>query len=179
MAQDSGILSIRRADLNDADALALVGGATFLESFAGVLDGADIVAHCQRHHSPDVYRRALEDIRCRAWVAETTTGAAIVGYVLVTPPDLPLPDLDAGDFEVKRIYLLRRFQGGGIGRRLMDVAMEDVRARGARRLLLGVYSGNDQALGFYRRLGFERVGDRLFRVGAVDHYDYILARPVN
>lgn len=37
-------VSLRRCGVDDANALALVGQATFLESFAGTLDGADILA---------------------------------------------------------------------------------------------------------------------------------------
>ena len=46
----------------------------------------------------------------------------------------------------------------------------------SRRVLLGVYSRNEAALGFYARLGFTRAGTRNFRVGANDYFDYILQR---
>jgi ribosomal protein S18 acetylase RimI-like enzyme len=43
-----------------------------------------------------------------------------------------------------------------------------------KRLLLGVYSRNDQALAFYARMGFSRVGDRIFKVGDSEYFDYVL-----
>ena len=57
-------------------------------------------------------------------------------------------------------------------------AIAHARARHARRLLLGVYAGNAQAIGFYRHLGFEQVGTRQFNVGGGDYDDCILARPI-
>ena len=45
--------AIRSCTPADAQALALVGAATFLETFAGVLDGQAIVAHCEQAHDPD------------------------------------------------------------------------------------------------------------------------------
>ena len=47
---------------------------------------------------------------------------------------------------------------------------------GSRRLLLGVYSRNAPALRFYARMGFVQAGERMFRVGSSDYYDYLLAR---
>ena len=52
--------AIRRASSADDAALAVVGQATFLETFAGVLDGAAIVAHCREAHSAARYRQWLE-----------------------------------------------------------------------------------------------------------------------
>ena len=42
--------TIREAGADDAAALALIGAATFLETFAGILDGDAIVAHCAAKH---------------------------------------------------------------------------------------------------------------------------------
>lgn len=168
---------IRRAAAGDADALALVGAATFLDTFAGVLDGADIVAHCRKQHSAEAYAQALADPAVALWLAETA-GAAPVGFAMLTPPhlpDLPPQQQRAGDLELKRIYLLSRFHGGGTGRRLMQHAIDEARARGAGRLLLGVYAGNARALAFYARCGYAQVGERRFQVGANTYHDAILA----
>ncbi len=54
--------------------------------------------------------------------------------------------------------------------------MEEARARGAPRLLLGVYAGNDRAIAFYGRQGFKPVGERSFLVGANRYHDLVLAR---
>ena len=40
---------LRRAQIDDAPLLAQVGAATFLETYAGLLDAEDIGVHCQRH----------------------------------------------------------------------------------------------------------------------------------
>ena len=81
-----------------------------------------------------------------------------------------------GDLELKRIYLLGRFQGGGSGAALLAAAIEEATRRGAERLLLGVHGGNDAAIGFYRHQGFTQIGVRKFRVGASDYDDLVLTR---
>lgn len=171
-------IKIRACVLGDETALSLLGQATFLETFAGVLGGADIVTHCAAQHAAAVYRLWLEHGQTHLWMAEIEPGGAPVGYLVLAAAALPVADLSEGDLEIKRIYLLHRFQGHGLGKRLLDEAIKFSVQRGAQRLLLGVYAKNEQAIGFYRRYGFAPVGARRFRVGDNDYDDSILARVI-
>lgn len=175
MTEPSAV-TIRRAGADDADALAAIGAATFLESFAGVLPGADIVTHCARAHAVERYRAYLADDQSACWLAGVEPGGAPIGYAAATAPDLPLPDLSPDDWELKRIYLFSRFQGSGAGWALMRAVLDEARRRGRRRLLLGVYGRNDKAIAFYRRCGFRVAGERRFTVGASTFDDLIFAR---
>jgi ribosomal protein S18 acetylase RimI-like enzyme len=171
--------AVRTAGPDDAERLALVGRATFLETFAGVLDADAILGHCERQHAPDLYAAWLGDGRSRLWLAEAETGGAPVGYAVLAPAELPRPEPTQADAELKRIYLLGRFQGGGLGRRLMEAALGAAREDGYARLLLGVYAGNAPALAFYRRSGFEVVGERRFTVGPRTYEDLVLSTPLD
>lgn len=171
-------VEIRPCGPQDAEALALVSRATFLESYADVLPAADILAHCEIQNRPELYRDWLSTPGWRAWLAERADTRAPLGFALSCPPDLPLPT-GPGDVELKRIYLLHRFQGVGGGAALLAAAETAARADGFDRLLLGVYSKNAQALGFYARQGFTQAGVRTFRVGANDYDDLVLAKPLS
>lgn len=168
-------ITIRRCAPGDEVALSIVGQASFLDTFAGVLSGKDILGHCVRQHSSEKYEAWLQDAASAVWIAEIAPGAAPVGYLVLTKPDLPLADMSPQDAEVKRIYLLNRFRGGGLGRRLMQEAEAHARSQGIRRLLLGVYSGNAAAISFYEKLGYRRVGERSFTVGDSTYHDFILS----
>lgn len=171
-------MEIRVAGPGDERLLQLVGAATFLDAFAGVLPAGDIALHCEREHAAARYGAWLADGGSRLWLACARPGGAPVGYLVLTRPQLPLPDLGPADWEIKRIYLLHRHQGRGLGARLMSVAVAAAKSAGAQRLLLGVYAGNTPALGFYRRLGYADCGTREFRVGANTYHDLILALPL-
>lgn len=168
---DDPIASLRSCLPGDEHALALVGAATFLESFAGTLDGADILAHCRLSHAEQKYAAWLSSPDAHACVAEIKQ--APVGYALLCPPDLPVP-IAPTDIELKRIYLLHRFQKFGIGAALLQWSIEHARTLGMRRLLLGVYGGNSAAIAFYIRHGFEQIGTRQFLVGSTLHDDLVL-----
>jgi ribosomal protein S18 acetylase RimI-like enzyme len=102
---------------------------------------------------------------------------APVGFAVLSPPDLPVA-VTQNDIELKRIYLLHRFQGGGLGRRLLEWSVAEARAQGKQRLLLGVKADNTAALAFYDRAGFVRIGERKFLVGGMLCDDYILSLTV-
>jgi diamine N-acetyltransferase len=171
-------ITARKCVPGDEATLSLVGQATFLEAFAGVISGQDILAHCRKQHAVDKYVAWLGDAASAVWLAEAEPGRAPVGYLVLTTPDLPLPDLGPADAEVKRIYLLHRFQGQGVGRLLMDAAQAHAAAIGIKRLLLGVYSKNTAAITFYEKLGYAKVGRRSFRVGENTYEDFVFALPV-
>jgi len=165
---------LRHASADDAAILSLVAGATFLEAFAGVLDGADIAAHVARHSSAEAFARYLSQ-GAIATLAEAEQGAAPLGYTLLTTPDLPVEPCP-GDIELKRIYALAPTHGQGLGPALMSQAVNDARSAGHRRLLLGVYGGNVRAHRFYIKQGLSVVGERRFLVGATWHDDLVFAR---
>jgi ribosomal protein S18 acetylase RimI-like enzyme len=166
---------LRRATAADAPAVAMVAAASFLETFAGILPGQDIVAHCTRNSSAAKFAGWADDPASVVTLAEHPEGAAPVGYTLLTTPDLPVAPLD-GDLELRRIYALSITRGTGLGRRLMVQAIADTRALAKTRLLLGVLGTNRVARAFYEREGFTLVGERRFNVGAGWYDDVIYAR---
>lgn len=166
--------SIRQATAEDADALALIGSATFLETFSGVLAGRDIIGHCARVHSADAYRSIFFG-GGKIWLAELEPGDAPIGFAVVGQPDLPT--CGDGDIELKRIYCLSRFHGCGLGTALMEAVIDA--ASSYRRLLLGVYAGNTRAHEFYYKHGFAKVADRKFDVGGTLYDDFVMAKPLS
>lgn len=171
---------IRQATASDAEALAVVGAATFLDGFADLIPGTDLVSHCNTHHSASAYAGYLasEDARTAAWLAEHGETGAPIGYALTCPPDLPIPT-GHRDIELKRIYLLSRAHGGGAAQALMDAALAHAAHYGAPRMLLGTYDGNARAIGFYARNGFSHAGTRQFCVGEQVFDDIIMSRAMS
>jgi GNAT superfamily N-acetyltransferase len=191
-------ITLRRATLADAPALALTGAATFLEAFTWMLPGADILAHTLKHHTADAYAKYIADPDTRITLAVTSPALGFehepgspIGYALLCTPELPTFAVLPTDIELKRIYLFSRFRtapvldaaGAAIpnlrpAQALMDAAIADARALGRTRLLLGTHAGNQRAIAFYRRNGFTEAGTRTFQVGNQQCCDLIFARPL-
>ena len=171
----SELVELRLCTLEDASTLAIVGAATFLESFAGLVPGDAILAHCRKNHVASVYSAYLAHPQTRAWLAEVAPGAAPVGYALLTAPDFPPELVREGDVELRRIYVFSRFHGSGAGWRLMELAIASAREQGAKRLLLGVHPDNARAIAFYRKNGFQSIGTRKFQVGNAQFEDPVFS----
>ena len=170
MATDRQIrIAIREANEADAARLSLVADATFLETFAGLIDGNALVAHCAKHHNVDHLRDRFAR-GARAWLAELD--GAPVGYALLVAAELDAAQ--PGDVELKKIYLLSRFHGGDTAARLLDSVIAG--SAGRSRLLLGVKDDNHRAIGFYRKHGFRQIATRRFDVGGTLYDDVVLAR---
>ncbi len=144
-----------------------------LETYAELVDGPDIVAHCERRHAAGVYAAWLADPDIVIWIAETARGNA-VGYLVLMPATLPEAAPDPDDLEVQRIYVLSRYHGTGVGHKLMSRALAEAGRRGARSVVLGVLKRNARAVAFYRRQGFCEVGTRVFQVGSARFDDFVM-----
>ena len=166
---------LRRAEAADAEALSLVAGATFLETYADILKREDMLAHIAGKSSPERFSSFMADPRTIVTLAEAPAGRAPLGYTIMADPDLPV-ELQADDIELLRIYTLAPRLGSGLGAALLERAITDARADGRKRMLLGTHPDNVRARRFYEKHGFTVIGRRTFRVGEAEFDDPVYAR---
>ncbi|MDG2522729.1 GNAT family N-acetyltransferase [Caulobacter segnis] len=166
--------TIRRATPADADALCAIGRDTFVETFGHLYPPQDLADYLSYAYGPTRIGADLADPAKAMWVVESADGVA-VGYALAGPCDLPHDEVTSGCGELKRIYILKAHQGGGVGSRLMQTVFDWLEQPG-RRLWIGVWSQNFGAQRFYERAGFAKVGEYIFPVGQTKDLEFILSR---
>lgn len=166
--------NIRRANIDDASTLADLGRVTFIDAFGHLYTPEDLQAFIDDSHSIDAYKRALENSDYALWLAERD-GLA-VGYAQAGPCGLPHAEVQPGDGELKRLYLLRSAQNGGVGLALLDTALAWLESDGPRTLWISVWSENYGAQRFYGRHGFAHVGEYDFIVGEQRDREFIYRR---
>lgn len=168
---------LRRAGPDDADTLAALSAATFSQTFGHLYRPRDLSAFLHQAFAVERQREHLVDPQQAVWLLED--GGRAVGLAVAGPCRLPHAEVAPGDGELRRLYLLASHQGRGHGGRLMQAAMDWLLRAGPRTLWLGVWSENHGAQRFYRRWGFERVGEYLFEVGQARDREFILRRPAS
>jgi ribosomal protein S18 acetylase RimI-like enzyme len=166
--------AIRRAVAADAPAVAAIGAATFAETFAHLYPPEDLQHFLSTAHCLEAATADLSDPAKAIWVVEAD--GRTIGYALAGPCDLPHPDVTPACGELKRIYVEKASQGGGLGVRLMEETLAWLERDGPRRLWIGVWSQNLGAQKLYQRYGFEKIGEYEFRVGASRDHEFILRR---
>jgi ribosomal protein S18 acetylase RimI-like enzyme len=147
----------------DAEALAAVHVAAWRETYRGLL--------------PDAYLDRMEPAPHARRFAQTLTAgqetvlaagdrARLVGYAAGGPSRRAREH----EAEVTTLYLLRRAQGQGLGRRLMQAAARVLAANGATSLMVSVLRDNAHARGFYEHLGGQAEPIRVERgPGGLNH----------
>jgi mycothiol synthase len=98
-----------------------------------------------------VHSRPEFDPRTVLVVAEATAPERLIGFSRVDSFD---DDQGRPVGEVRILGVRPEARGRGIGRELLRWSITELRARGARDVVLTVEGANDRALGLYERTGF-------------------------
>lgn len=141
--------------LADADEVAVLQNHLWRVTYAGLLP-EEILATRNDEANRRVWREraALHERQgrspegARTWVAHDEVGRPI-GWSSAGPPRDEDPPTDV---ELWSLYLDVGHQGSGVAADLVDAAV------GAGAAHLWVLDGNDRAIAFYRKVGFERDG---------------------
>ncbi len=173
LAQARGIpvIEYRAATPADGPALDAMAVAVWKETFAHGSSAEDAAAYLAEAYGPS-----------GKLIADLTSGAArfrlalegerIVGYVKINPPWLP--DAEPGAIQLSQIYVTYDQHGSGVGRALLDWAIATARDESATALLLTVWEENHRAFAFYKKHGFDHIGDYAFAVGKQIDTDHIM-----
>jgi RimJ/RimL family protein N-acetyltransferase len=159
---------IRPAEPSDAEALVALGRAVGSEPGGWLLTSSD-------WRSAGDERRYLKAIRrypnAAVYVAETDEGE-IVGRLSLSRDQHPSSShvADLG------LMVAAGWRRQGIGRALLEAAVEWARDAGVRKLELHVFPHNEGAIKLYESFGFEREGYRRqhYRRSTGDYVDAIL-----
>lgn len=167
-----GAIRYRNARLQDAAALAAFSAESFVDSFGHLYPPEDLAAYISEKYGSARQSAEISDPLTHYRLA--LRGKAIVGYCKIGACGLPIDGANGETaIELHRLYVDESAKGAGVAQTLMDEALAWARARGARALYLSVWENNHRAQNFYRRYGFEHIGEHGFMVGRVRDRDFI------
>lgn len=102
----------------------------------------------------------------------------VAGYLKINTEQAQTEPLGHHTLEVERIYVLNAYQKKGIGKRLMDKAVELAKKQQKTSIWLGVWEKNANAIAFYERAGFVKAGSHSFYMGDEEQFDLIMTKPL-
>ena len=164
---------IRRAGEVDAKPLADFAEHTFRETFLAENDPADIELHCKQSFGADIQRDEILDPNFYTLLAEHD--GELVAYAQVRRFSPKEGVHAARPSELCRLYVGSDWQGKGLAAALMAEALAAARRCGADAQWLSVWERNPRAIAFYRKFGFEVVGEHVFKVGNDPQRDLVMA----
>ena len=98
----------------------------------------------------------------------------MVGYLKLNLLDAQTEKMSDDYLEIERIYVLKKFHGKGYGKALIDFSKEKAIQKKKKKIWLGVWEKNPNAIGFYQKMGFEKTGTHIFKVGDDEQLDYVM-----
>lgn len=137
---------IRKADVNDAEGKGYVHYHAWNESYTGLID-QDFLDSRSLARCVEIARKFPQNTYV-AIVENQIVGFAC--YIECRDDDLE----DTG--EINAIYILKKFYGLGIGRKLMNMCYEELCEYS--KISLWVLKTNTRAIKFYEHLGFLKDG---------------------
>ncbi len=170
---ESKEFTARIISLSDMDVLQKVGKETFYDSFIDITPPDDMKAYLNSSFSSDVLQTELEDEQSKYYFLEL--GDVVVGYGKINFDKAPYGMMEIPhSMEIQRIYIKKEFQRMGAARKLMHVFFDEAKRRKCNSIWLSTGSFNNHALSFYKKYGFEKIGNHEFPVGGKIFEDVIL-----
>lgn len=168
------VLTIRRANPEDAGLLAELGARTFSETFAADNSPEDMAAYLAASFSPAQQTAELADPATTFFIAEV--GGLAAGYAQLHVGEAAEGVEGSKPVELVRLYVSREWFGRGVGEALMRACVEEARRAGHGTIWLGVWEQNGRAQAFYRKWDFRAVGEHVFQLGSDSQRDIVMER---
>ncbi|SFR12029.1 MULTISPECIES: GNAT family N-acetyltransferase [unclassified Paenibacillus] len=100
----------------------------------------------------------------------------LAGYLKVNMNDAQSEKLGDESLEIERIYIKNKFQKHGLGKYLLNKAMEIAMEHNKKKIWLGVWEKNENAIAFYKKMGFVQTGAHSFYMGDEEQIDFIMTK---
>lgn len=166
--------TLRKATLEDLDALASISIQTFADTFGAANDPKTLADYLEQAYNKDRLAKELANPNSAFYLLYVD--GQLAGYLKLNVSEAQSELQDPSALEVERIYVDRRFQKQGLGAVLMDFAIEQAKEKGKDYIWLGVWEKNANALAFYKRNGFYQIGAHDFVMGDERQTDYMMRK---
>lgn len=167
-------VTLRFATINDAELIADISRQTFYDTFAPDNTEADMEKFLGQQFTKG--RLMLEVGAPENEFLLAYCGDAVAGYLKLREGKKRNEPGDANAIEIARLYVVKAFIGQGIGRLLMQSAIDIAKEKGKDVVWLGVWEHNQRAIRFYTAWGFQKFGECDFLLGNDLQHDWLMKK---
>jgi diamine N-acetyltransferase len=100
----------------------------------------------------------------------------IAGYLKINSDDAQSEEMGKESLEIERIYIRNKFQKHGLGKLLLNKAMEVAMEGNKKKIWLGVWEKNESAIAFYKKMEFVQTGAHSFYMGDEKQTDFLMTK---
>lgn len=170
----TGGVILRQATVADAELIADVSRRTFYDTFAPDNTEADMQKFLAEQFTKG--KLMLEVGAAGNTFLLVHDGDNVAGYLKVNESSKRDELKGRNAIEIARIYVVKDYIGKGIGKLLMQAALDIARQKEKEVIWLGVWKQNHRAINFYTSWGFEIFAETTFLLGDDLQYDWLMKK---
>lgn len=173
----SSSIQIRAASPQDALCIGVLGMQVFLDTYATQGIRSAIATEALQAFAPATISRLMTEPGSALVVAETNGHLVGFAQIKLRAGHAMLPSSNVA--ELQRLYIQERFTGRGIGYQLLQAGEQHAAMAGASLLWATVWVGNERALGFYPRRGYELLGSPTYTFQGETHENRLFGKTLS
>ncbi|MCJ8209547.1 GNAT family N-acetyltransferase [Mucilaginibacter sp. RS28] len=167
-------LLIRRATAEDVDVLLSFSKDVFFTAFAHQNTAEDMALYAAKTFNRDGLLAELSNNHSQFYFAYYKN--ALAGYLKLNFNFAQTEFREDTGMEVERLYVHSNFQNLKIGQALFNLAIDTGRRLKKAYIWLGVWERNVNAIRFYERNGFTKIGEHDFMLGNDRQTDWLMKK---
>jgi len=167
-------IDIKTCTLEDLETLRAVSIETFDETFKDQNSPENMKAYLENAFNLNKLKEELLNKSSQFILLYFNNEVA--GYLKLNLNEAQSEEMGDHSLEVERIYIKRKFQKYGLGKYLLNLAIEKAEELQKKEVWLGVWEKNENAIAFYKKMGFVQTGTHSFHMGDEEQTDYIMTK---
>lgn len=167
-------LTIRKCTSEDLGLLQDISIETFNETFRDQNSPENMKTYLERAFN--INQLEIEVSNTASEFYFISYNGEIAGYLKVNIHDAQTEMMGNDSLEIERIYIKGQYQKHGLGKFLLNKAMEIAMERNKKSIWLGVWERNENAIAFYKNMGFVQTGAHSFYIGNEEQKDFIMTK---
>jgi diamine N-acetyltransferase len=167
-------IMIKPCTVEDLFILQETSNETFYETFKDQNSPESMNDYLERAFNVKQLEKELSNISSQFFFVYFNNEVA--GYLKVNTQDAQSENMGEDSLEIERIYVRSKFQKLGLGKYLINKAIEIAVEQGKNKIWLGVWEKNENAIAFYKKLGFVQAGTHSFYMGDEEQIDFIMIK---
>jgi len=167
-------INIKKCTIEDLPKLLEISYETFNETFKNQNSPENIKAYLERAFNLKQLEKELSNISSQFFFVYFNNEVA--GYLKVNINDAHSEEMGGESLEIERIYIKNKFQKHGFGKYLLNKAVEIAMECNKKKIWLGVWEKNENAIAFYKKMGFVQTGAHSFYMGDEEQIDFIMTK---
>ena len=167
-------MTIKKCTLEDSLNLQAISVETFTETFKDQNSPEHLNAYLERAYNVNQLIQELTNHSSQFFFVYYNQEVA--GYLKTNTGDAQSEAMGDDSLEVERIYVKKKFQKHGLGKHLLNKAVEIAKVQKKEKIWLGVWEENENAIAFYKKKGFLQTGAHSFYMGDDEQVDLIMTK---